>query len=70
MGNYKFLASPIVLVNSDIDLILNMDWISQHKAFLDYAARELMLTHPSEDVIIYATHDETIRLFSLNEKGS
>ena len=27
------------------------------------------MTHSSEDVIIYATHDDTIRLFSLNEKG-
>uniref|UniRef100_A0A8R7PC65 Uncharacterized protein n=1 Tax=Triticum urartu TaxID=4572 RepID=A0A8R7PC65_TRIUA len=25
MGNYKFLASPFVLGNSDIDLILGMD---------------------------------------------
>ena len=27
------------------------------------------MTHSSEDVIIYAARDETIRLFSLNEKG-
>ena len=46
-----------------------MDWLSKHKAQLDCAARQIQLTHPSEDVIIYATHDETIRLFSLNEKG-
>ena len=32
MGDYKFLASPIVLGNSDIDLILGMDWLSKHKA--------------------------------------
>ena len=69
MGNYKFLASPIVLGDSDIDLILGMDWLSQHKAALDCAAREIKLMHPFEDVIIYAAHDETIRLFSLNEKG-
>ena len=70
MGNYKFMSSPIVLGNSDIDLILGMDWLSQHKAFLDCAAREIMLTHSSKDVIIYAARDETIRLFSLNEKAS
>nr|XP_040249572.1 vegetative cell wall protein gp1-like [Aegilops tauschii subsp. strangulata] len=40
-----------------------------HKAALDCAAREIKLMHPFEDVIIYAAHDETIRLFSLNDKG-
>ena len=30
MGDYKFLAKPIVLGNSDIDLILGMDWLSKH----------------------------------------
>ena len=69
MGDYKFLSSPIVLGDSDIDLILGMDWISKHKAQLDCAARQIHLTHSSEGVIIYAARDETIRLFSLNEKG-
>ena len=32
MGDYKFLSSPIVLGDSDIDLILGMDWLSKHKA--------------------------------------
>ena len=69
LGDYKFLSSQVVLGNSDIDLILGMDWISKHKAQLDCAARQIQLTHSSEDVIIYAARDETIRLFSLNEKG-
>ena len=55
--------------DSDIDLILGMDWLSKHKAQLDCAAREIQLTHSFEDVIIYAARDDTIRLFSLNEKG-
>ena len=46
-----------------------MDWLSKHKAQLDCAAREIHLTHSSEDVIIYAARDETIQLFCLNEKG-
>ena len=69
MGDYKFLSSPIVLGDSDIDLILGMDWLSKHKAQLDCAAREIQLTHSSNDVIISAARDKTIRLFSLNEKG-
>ena len=67
-GDYKFLSYPIVLGDSDIDLILSMDWLSEHKAHLDCAARQIQLTHSSEDVII-AARDETIRMFSLNEKG-
>ena len=69
MGNYKCFASPIVLGDSDIDLILGMDWLSKHKAFLDCVAKEIKLTDPSDDVIIFAARDETTRLFSLNEKG-
>ena len=69
LGDFKFLASPMVLGNSDIDLILRMDWLSKNKAHLDCAARQIQLTHSSEDVIIFAAQDNTIRLFSLNEKG-
>ena len=69
MGDYKFLSSPIVPGDSDIDLILSMDWLSEHKAHLDCAARQIQLTHSSEDVIVFAARDDTIRLFSLNEKG-
>ena len=69
MGDYKFLASPIVLGDSVIDLILGMDWLSKHKAQLDCAGRQIQLSHSSEDVIIFAARDDTIRLFSLNEKG-
>ena len=46
-----------------------MDWLSKHKAQLDCAARQIQLTHSSEDVIVFAARDNTIRLFSLNEKG-
>ncbi|KAE8798064.1 hypothetical protein D1007_26675 [Hordeum vulgare] len=68
MGDYSFSASPIALCKSDIDLILGMDWLAMNKAFLDCQAKQVKLTHPSEDVIIFAAHDDMIRLFSLNEK--
>ena len=68
-GDYKFLSSPVVLGNSDIDLILGMDWLCKHKAWLDCAARQIQLTHSSEDVIVFSARDDTIRLFSLNKKG-
>ena len=44
----------MVLGDSDIDLILGMDWISKHKMHLDCAARQIQLTHSSEDVIVFA----------------
>jgi len=69
MGDYRFLANPVVLGNSDIDLILGMDWLSQHDAHIDCAQKEVKLTHSEEDVIIFASRDNTIRLFSLNDKG-
>ena len=69
LGDDKFLSSPMVLGNSDIDLILGMDWLSKHKVHLDCAARQIQLTHSSADVIVFAARDNTIRLFSLNEKG-
>ena len=63
LGDYKFISSPVVLGNSDIDLILGMDWLSKHKAHLDCAARQIQLTHSFEDVIVFAANDDTIRLF-------
>ena len=60
----------MVLGDSDIDLILGMDWLSNHKAQLDCAAKEIQLTHSSKDVIIYAARNETIRLFSLLGRAS
>src|SRR6187399_1758081 len=69
MGDYRFLANPVILGNSDIDLILGMDWLSQHDAHIDCANKEVKITHSDEDVIIFASRDNTIRLFSLNDKG-
>ena len=64
LGDYKFLSSPMVLGNLDIDLILGMDWLSKHKAQLDCAARQILLTHSSEDVIFFAARDNTTSIFS------
>lgn len=69
MGNYSVLPFPIFLANFDIDLILGMDFLAMKKAYIYYAAKEIKLTHPYEHVTIFTTHDDTIRLFSLNEKG-
>ena len=69
MGDYSFLVSLVILGNSDIDLILGMDWLSKHDANIDCANKEVKLTHPNQEVITFASRDNTIRLFSLNDKG-
>lgn len=69
IGDYSFLASPIVLGNYDIDLILGMTWLALHKALLDCSTKEIQLTHPSGQAIIYATRDDNVRFFTLNEEG-
>src|SRR6187399_1671162 len=69
MGDYSLLVSSVILGNFDIDLILGMDCLSKHDANIDCANKEVKLTHPDEDVIIFASRDNTIRLFSLNDKG-
>ena len=46
MGNSSLLASPYVLGNSDIDLILGMDFLAMNKAFIDCEAKVVKLTHP------------------------
>ncbi|KAI5011870.1 hypothetical protein ZWY2020_024004 [Hordeum vulgare] len=52
MGDYAFLASPYVLGNSAIDLILGTDWLVMNKSSIDCQAKEVKRTHSSEDVII------------------
>ena len=42
-----FLASPIVLKSSNIDLILGMNWLKAHNALIDCAAKTVQLTHSS-----------------------
>ena len=42
-----FSASLIVLTCSDIDVILGMDWLVQHKANIDCPTRSVKLTHES-----------------------
>src|SRR4051812_7540113 len=68
-GDYSFMASPIVLGSSDIDLILSMDFLGGHNAKVDCKAKEVLLTTPSGDLVIFAAQDDTVHLFSLNEKG-
>ena len=50
-------------------MLFRSDRLAKNKASIDCEAKEVKLTHSSEDVIIFAARDDTVRLFSLNEKG-
>jgi hypothetical protein len=39
-----FVANLIVLESKGIDIILGMDWLSKHKALVDYAKKSINLT--------------------------
>src|SRR4051795_618117 len=42
----EFLASPIILKTSTIDLILGMDWLKVHDAALYCGTKSVQLFHP------------------------
>ena len=53
IGGLLFPAPLIVLGPSNIDIILGMDWLTTHNALIDYAAKTVQLTHPSDQMINY-----------------
>ena len=64
-----FLASPIVLKSSNIDLILGMDWLKAHNALIDCAAKTVQLTHSSGQTINYSTRaipNAEAQIYALN----
>src|SRR4051812_31188224 len=50
-----FLASPIILKSSTIDLILGMDWLKVHDAALYYGTKSVQLFHPSGEIVNHTT---------------
>ena len=51
IGGQMFLASLILLGNSDIDVILGMDWLKANKATIDCAAKSVVLSHPAGQIV-------------------
>ena len=61
-----FLASLIFLGNSDIDVILGMDWLKANKAQIDRVTKTVTLSHSSGQ-IIYSPHESSsIQLYALD----
>ena len=52
IGEQMFLASLILLGNSDIDVILGMDWLKANKAQINCAAKTVILSHPDRKSVV------------------
>src|SRR3954467_10468765 len=63
-----FPSSLILLPRSDIDVILGMDWLVQHKANIDCPSRAVRLTHDSGVEIWYTCGSTagSAQLYALN----
>src|SRR3954471_4372292 len=64
-----FLASPIILKSSTIDLILGMDWLKVHDAALYCGTKSVQLFHPSGEIVNHTariTQDVEAQIYILN----
>ena len=66
IGGHLFLASLILLGNSDIDVILGMDWLTANKAKIDCATKTVTLSHPSGQIVYSPSSPPSVQLFALN----
>ena len=48
---HPFLADLTLLPSDGLDVILGMDWLTQHKGVISYLPRYVEITHPSGHVI-------------------
>ena len=61
-----FLASLIVLGDSDIDVILGMNWLKANKAKIDCATKTVTLSDPSGQIVYSPKCTPSTQLFALN----
>jgi hypothetical protein len=50
-----FVVNLIVLESKGIDVILGMDWLTNHKVLIDYAKKSIKLTTPDGKELEYVT---------------
>jgi hypothetical protein len=53
LAERDFPTNVIVLKGQDIDVILGMNWLAQHKAILNTDLRTIKLSHGHEEVLLY-----------------
>ena len=64
--NKDFLEDLIVLGIHDFDIVLSMDWLSKHRATLDYCKKEVRLVRPEVPGVIYQGIRREIALSLIN----
>jgi hypothetical protein len=52
LAEWDFLTNMIVLKGQDIDVILGMNWLAQHKAILNTDLRTIRLSYGQEEVLL------------------
>jgi hypothetical protein len=52
LAERDFPTNMIVLKGQDIDMILGMNWLAQHKAILNTDLRTIKLSHDHEEVLL------------------
>jgi hypothetical protein len=57
---YPFLANLTLLPSEGLDVILGMDWLTQHKGVISCSPRYVEITHPSGHIIRYKPNQGNI----------
>jgi hypothetical protein len=52
LAEREFPTNMIVLIGQDIDVILGMNWLAQHKAIINTELRTIRLSHGHEEVLL------------------
>ncbi|XP_071674516.1 uncharacterized protein [Lolium perenne] len=65
-GGYMFLASLIALSNSEIDVILGMDWLKANKAVIDCTKYSVSLPTSTGHLVYSPSQTPSVQLFALN----
>jgi hypothetical protein len=66
IGSHLFPASLIVLGNSDIDVILGMDWLKANKAIGDCAKHSVSLPTPTDQIVYSPSQTPSVQLSTFN----
>jgi hypothetical protein len=63
LAEWDFPTNMIVLKGQDIDVILGMNWLAQHKAILNTYLRTIRLSYGQEEVLLSIPVATTAKLF-------
>jgi hypothetical protein len=71
LSGVEFLTDLVVLKSKGIDVILGMDWLSQHHGLISYADKVVRLTNPDGIQVTYHTrgHRADIMVFNMEAKS-